>query len=442
MPLTQKANTPIPSIVSPAANSHGAGISLPAVTNLHLMEQTAPLQRKFPSTQRATQQTPLTEVSQPFTLRKSDTGQTFPVQEKAAFRLQPVSVSTADTGAPVQRVRIKLTQDDAPLMDKLREVPVANAGAQVAENPNNLGSLAPIGASEDIIFEGHGTGYFGVSGQGWYKPSALADFANKVPKPEDWNGSIVLMGCQTGAITESVSKEYFKLTNKTVRAIGTEKSIRVGHHADQSRFIGSDWEEYPESQRPQDLAFVRAIQQVYEEFHAAALQLLGIIDAFNDTYLPMDPKAAQDDIGQKVKDLDAKAERLVTIDEDYPESKRAGVSYKEHERAQMVAYFTDVSLMLQDGEAAFRSQKKSSAASSNSYDNVVLKSLLADMKKLEAANGNIWPDVSMYLQGLTLKEVDLSDPRQSVHASMRRTATSFWGDTWKDMEKESKVIHL
>jgi len=72
-----------------------------------------------------------------------------------------------------------------------------------------------------------------------------------------------------------------------------------------------------------------------------------------------------------------------------------------------------------------------------------VKSLTSYLKKLEEANGSIWPEVSMYLQGLTLKEVDLSDSSQAVHATMFRTATSrLWGDTWKNMEKESRVIHL
>ena len=77
--------------------------------------------------------------------------------------------------------------------------------------------------------------------QGGFSPAKLAAFAHRVPKPANWKGSIILHGCSTGHITDSVSKEYFKLAGRPVTVMGgTRAHVQVGMAADSSQFIGSD----------------------------------------------------------------------------------------------------------------------------------------------------------------------------------------------------------
>jgi hypothetical protein len=148
---------------------------------------------------------------------------------------------------PAQRVKIRLKDEDEDkvLMDRLRDVQVPSAGGQTLDG-TNVDTLHEIGKTENIILEGHGyydDPLFGtpkVVKQGGIPPSELAALAHRVPKPGDWSGNIILLGCSTGEITTSVSREYYKLKGAAVNVIGTKMNIRVGTDESGGNFVGYD----------------------------------------------------------------------------------------------------------------------------------------------------------------------------------------------------------
>ncbi len=181
-----------------------------------------------------------------------------------------------------QLVRVKLRDEDKDLMNELRHVPIHREGAENLDSPTGLQDfqgLSQIGASENIILEGHGnTNGLGVThGQGGWSPKSLAQMANAIPKPPKWSGSIILLGCATGGIASQVSKEYYRLTKTPVTVTGTLKNIKVARNEHNENIIGSDWKHYPEEERPEDYAMAKKVEQGLLDFQTDCVDRLGAI---------------------------------------------------------------------------------------------------------------------------------------------------------------------
>lgn len=192
------------------------------------------------------------------TLLKSETN--VPVQNKKDSN--PITQANKDVA---QRVKIRLGEGDN-LLNELRSYTVPEEGDQTLGDPQNIGDLIEIGVNENIVFEGHGESTnliiyeTKVNSQGGFTPDKIAAFAHQVPKPDNWAGGIVLLGCSTGDITEKVSKEYYNLTGNTVSVTGPEKDIHVGRDSDTGNFIiGPEWRD-DDNNAPEDLEYRKALK--------------------------------------------------------------------------------------------------------------------------------------------------------------------------------------
>ena len=205
--------------------------------------------------------------------------------------------ANAQVNPAAQRVRIRLANNDLNLMKALRNVKVNNEGSEVVNGVSQVSDvegLDEIGKTENIVFEGHGnTNERGQThGQGGYAPDFLARFAHGVPKPKDWSGQIILLGCATGAITQEVSKEYFKLTKQPVTVTGTHENVKIGKDESGESFVGSDWADSPKREHPnepqfaQNLETAQKIEDAVRAFHRkvvlAMLENMRAIDKSDD----------------------------------------------------------------------------------------------------------------------------------------------------------------
>ncbi|MCG8470584.1 MAG: hypothetical protein MI742_01845 [Desulfobacterales bacterium] len=330
----------------------------------------------------------------------------------------------------IQRIKIKLKDEDPFLMGRLRNVPITNQGAQNLDSLSDISTANQIGSSENIILEGHGyesTSLFSskIVSQGGIAPSRLAAHAHSVDKPGNWNGNIILAGCSTGDITESVSKEYYKLSGKSVNVIGTKNNIRVGSKADGTNFIGSDWEKYPQSERPADLDFVEDVEKVTKDFWDALKPLIAFtkqLQAFQ--------KAQRTDITLSVAPIEAIASKMVTVETDSSSAKIAHKNYKLVERQQLYAFFTNTIAKLRKIDFFIYPDavqaKKNPLVEDQQFTSFYQAFLLLSKQ------GPLYEEISFYLLGLKLKEIDLFDPSQTTHSKKKRTKTSMFGDTWVD----------
>jgi hypothetical protein len=148
---------------------------------------------------------------------------------------------------PIQRIKIRLEKRvNTENIGRLMLVSVPNEGLEtltlgmVPDNLDNDLDNDEIDADENIVFVGHG-GMESVNSRdstidlGGFSPSEIAQIINKVKKPDNWSGSIYLLGCQTGDLVKSVSDSY---KQKKVKVYGTRQKIKVGMDEFRSKFIG------------------------------------------------------------------------------------------------------------------------------------------------------------------------------------------------------------
>ncbi|CAL1518638.1 hypothetical protein [Chitinophaga sp. MM2321] len=371
--------------------------------------------------------------------------------------------------APVQRVKIKLKNEDKHLLDKLRDVPVVNAGGQTLNDPSGVGTLHEIGIDENIIFEGHGyydNPFWGekkVVEQGGIPPDKLAKLARDVPKPKNWTGHIILLGCTTGDITEQVSIEYYKLTKSAVKVIGTQKNIKVGTGWDDVSFVGTDWEAYPGKTPPADLAFVRELLAVTRAFWPRVMELIAVISQLNElkenikVYLATEvrDKKIFEDSGfrrdfktttSNVTTLFAQAENIIKIDVTSRNHQVGGKQYGYNERKQLHDWMVDtmdelrkITCFTMPDQVLF----SINIAKGNIDDRGVAITAYLDLAKqvddasnavdiLVAQGSPVWHKLLSYFLGLGLKKIDLANPAEAVHKK-KGPQESFWGTKWIDV---------
>lgn len=344
-----------------------------------------------------------------------------------------LSQGTPET--PVQRVRILLKNEDPELMARVRLVPVANVGAQTLQDPGQVGTLNEIGMNESIVLEGHGyietsfwSGERRAVSQGGVPPARLAALVNQVPKPDGWTGNVVLLGCSTGDITQAVSEEYFKLTEKTVKVIGTRASIRVGTKEDGSIFAGHDWSEQPLSQRPADLAYVEDLRAANKLFSKALKQLIAVSKAIA---LTISGKTTP--IPHSLDGVETRGLYIVNVDNlsTHKGTVVEGRRYALPARERLADLFSDVFTEIRKlSFFDFPSTMKpigDKATASKEFDPAVMA-----VKALVDAGDPLREAIEHELLGYTLKEIDLSSNVSAKHSKRRRTKTSIFGDTWVD----------
>jgi hypothetical protein len=363
----------------------------------------------------------------------TDDAESFPGASLGNAKIHNNSVQQG-TDAPVQRVRILLKDEDPDLMARLRLVPVANPGAATLQNPDNVGTLAQIGANESIILEGHGymnNPLFGARqavSQGGIPPARLAAVVRGVPKPLAWAGNVVLLGCSTGDITAAVSEEYFKLTGTTVKVIGTRAGIRVGTKEDGTVFVGHDWSEQPVNERPADLAFVGDLRAANGAFSGYIRQLSAFCRA-----LSQNSKGVATPLPYTLTQLEARGNYIDDVDNLSAHKATAvhGRRYAKPARNQMGALFGAV--LLEIGNVSFFRAPDTIlpiADPKAAVDQVTR--VLVVLKKLGDDEGPIRLAVEHELLGYTLKEVDLSSNVSAKHSKRRRTQVGIFSDTWVD----------
>lgn len=382
-------------------------------------------------------------------------------------KTQGIPSPSVERGGTVRRVKIKLKDEDPELMGRLRTVPVPQEGNQTLDDPATINTLNEIGQHESIVFEGHGyyndplIGRRKVTKQGDFSPRQLATFARSVPKPNNWDGNIYLMGCSTGDITEAVSKEYYKLTNSEVRVIGTMDNIRVGSKWDDTTFVGHDWDNLPQNQRPADLAFVKEVETEIGNFWDRAREMIRLIRqilTFKQTV-----KQAFDNLDLTnfqtngfvqnfqsttvdVQQLFTNASRIKNIDGLTTNPKIDNKEYGLTERRRLYDYLADVVREMGDIDAFNMPSTLQFAVNVNAGDHTALAQAMDRYNDFNASFNDaitalqalvnqgtpLYEKLSYYFKGLTLKEIDLTDLTHVVHHKMRRTATSIFGDTWEE----------
>jgi hypothetical protein len=336
--------------------------------------------------------------------------------------------------APVQRVRILLKDVDKVLMGRLRLVPVANAGAQTLQDPAQVGTLNEIGANEAIVLEGHGhenaplIGSPRVVSQAGIAPAQLAALVRDVPKPDNWAGNVVLLGCSTGSITAAVSQEYFKLTRKTVNVIGTRTNIRVGTKEDGSNFIGSDWSREPADQRPADLAFVDDLVTANKEFIAAVQQLAPVYRAL-DSHVKGVPMA----IPHPVNQIEARGLYIIDVESlsDHKGTALPNRRYAKPSRIEMSRLFREVFSAIYK-VAFFRPPSTVNPIVDALAARTQVDDVLDVLRTLSVEGMRLYTEVDYELHAYKLKEIDLTSNVSAQHSKRRRTAESIFGDTWVD----------
>jgi len=338
----------------------------------------------------------------------------------------------ANQSDTVQRVRIKLRDEDPVLMAELRNAEVPNAGAQTADNIVDARNVNDIGINENIILEGHGyynNPMFGqpkVVGQGGLAPARIAAVAHSVPKPGDWNGKIILLGCKTGDITSQVSKEYFLLTNSQVEVIGTKANIKVGMAADGTSFVGTDYARLPENEHPNDLAFVRELFQETETFQENVLELRDLIIELRDYQ-----RGQRVNITKSLGPILMANNGLIVIDLTSSSVKEEGKNYMLAERRVLWNAFNDV--VKEINKVSFFNYPNNVAPLQNTpIELQEVTNVTQLLLPLMGAMQNGFLDLQRYYRGLQLKRIDFDDNESSQHSKMERTNESIFGDTWAD----------
>lgn len=343
-------------------------------------------------------------------------------------------------------------------MQNLRKVHLPNQGNQTLNGTGGIRSLERISQSEDIVFEGHGhfqpalIGSPTVVSHAGIPPDQLAQHAFNIPKPRNWNGNIVLMGCQTGDLTSEVSKQYFLLAKRPVLVMGTPQSIRVGADISGRHFTGVDWESRPQSERPRDLPERMALKTAFEgflnaeqDFSSVANQVAIFMSQVTKDFVAQVTKWDKVDIKvnrrmglAQVAQISAAARKL---------AETAPGKYMSDERTDLVIAFRDrlVSLtklpFVQPGSGLVVSVL---APSGDESELETQEGLITDFAKAVKTFMLDWQGyvdskradrtlISEFLHGLTLKELDILNPAEGVHKEMIRTHEGVFWDTWKEV---------
>ena len=162
----------------------------------------------------------------------------------------------SDSGAPIQRLRINLAGDSkdsySPEVQYMVHFSIPTAGDKrlliSSEEPDKIKQSVlqckeELGRNEDIVFEGHGAcphnGSDTINLQG-FSPKELAKMAAAIPKPDDWQGKIILFACSGGHFASEVAQEYYDQTRTSVTVVGADEDIRfITHPSDTSQvFFG------------------------------------------------------------------------------------------------------------------------------------------------------------------------------------------------------------
>jgi hypothetical protein len=352
-------------------------------------------------------------------------------------------------------------------MQNLRKVHLPNQGSQTLNGTAGIRSLARISESEDIVFEGHGhfqpslIGAPTVVSHAGIPPDQLAQHAFNIPKPGKWQGSIILMGCQTGDLTSEVSKQYFLLAKRPVRVMGTPQSIRVGADISGRHFTGVDWESRPQSERPRDLPLRLALKTAFERFLEAensfgllARQVAVFMRQVIDDFAAQVPNFDKADIrvnrrfnlGQ-IAQISAAAKQLADA---------APGQYMAQERKALVIAFRDNLVNLAKlpfvvpGSGIVVSMLAPSGDGTELDKQEVLITDFAERVKTFMEAWRSYTDgkradrtqMNEFLHGLTLKELDILNPAEGVHKEMTRTHEGVLWDTWEEVpaRKGARVI--
>lgn len=338
--------------------------------------------------------------------------------------------SLKNRNSTTQLIRIRLRNEDIPLLDELRLVRIDNQGSQTAlisTGLDDLNQLVEIDKAENIILEGHGiTNEKGVThGQGGWSCSSLAKFANKVPKPHDWSGSIILLGCSTGAITEDVSKEYYRLTKKMVTVTGTLKNIKVAKdNSNGENFIGTDWSHYSKEEQPHDFEENKRIVNIVEsgmgKFLNCIAQFLDILkwmttgDNFTVNNIPHDLSA-----------LELNSKDLI-----HTESRDA--KFKFREREIYYQKFQSIINIIIDNTIIVNKTMTSKSQSKLLSD--IQTEALSLFIPLGKDLNREYIIILQQIRGLLLNRIDLTNSAQVKQSRMEETSIfgGFFGESWKE----------
>lgn len=141
----------------------------------------------------------------------------------------------------------------------------------------SIGSRQEIDLHQDIIFEGNGKKDSSgkVVSQHEFMPVDIAKIASKIKKPKNWKGRIILLGSQTAELTEDVSYEYYKLTNKSVTVVGPKDDLIIEYINDNQTIIGVGWND-SDPERPDYIDFAK------KDIYALDKLLCGIQNKLNN----------------------------------------------------------------------------------------------------------------------------------------------------------------
>ncbi len=141
----------------------------------------------------------------------------------------------------------------------------------------SIGSCQEIDLHQDIIFEGNGKKDSSgkVVSQHEFMPVDIAKIASKIKKPKNWKGRIILLGSQTAELTEDVSYEYYKLTNKSVTVVGPKDDLIIEYINDNQTIIGVGWND-SDPERPDYIDFAK------KDIYALDKLLCGIQNKLNN----------------------------------------------------------------------------------------------------------------------------------------------------------------
>lgn len=123
---------------------------------------------------------------------------------------------------------------------------------------NSATNCKELPLNQDIIFEGHGEKDSSgkIVSQHGCTPKEIAKIASKINKPENWDGHIVLLGSYTADLTETVSYEYYKLTNRHVPVIGPKGNLIIEYTNNDQSIIGVGWDE-DDPEKPDYINFAK-----------------------------------------------------------------------------------------------------------------------------------------------------------------------------------------
>jgi hypothetical protein len=351
-------------------------------------------------------------------------------------------------------------------MQNLRKVHLPNQGNQTLNGTAGIRNLDRISVSEDIVFEGHGHMQWSLIGaptvvsHAGIPPDQLAQHAFDIPKPRNWTGRIILMGCQTGDLTSEVSKQYFLLAKKSVRVLGTPESIRVGADISGRHFTGVDWESRPQSERPRDLPERLALKAAFEglldaenDFASLARETAGFmrqvvkdfsnqVPQFDKSDIKVDRRLSLAQIGR----MSATAKKL---------AETAPGKYMSGERTDLVIAFRDqlvnltklpfiqgpglvVSILAPSRD---ESELDKQGGAIKDFAEAV-KTFMVGWRAYVDSHRADRTRINEFLHGLTLKELDILNPAEGVHKEMVRTHEGIMWDTWEEVpaRKGERII--